>query len=49
MKTFWPVRIASLVGAVLLCFLLEKLLDAGLDSFTQQLMVLGRSLRHACS
>lgn len=40
MKGFWPVRIASLFGAVLLCFLLERV-GRGLDSFTQQLMVLG--------
>lgn len=38
MKGFWPLRIASLVGAVLFCFLLEKV-GRGLDSFTQQLIV----------
>jgi branched-chain amino acid transport system permease protein len=38
MNGFWPVRIASLVGAVLFCFLLEKV-GRGMDSFTQQLLV----------
>ncbi len=36
---FWSVRIGSLVGAFAMCFLLERL-GRGLDSFTQQLMVL---------
>ncbi len=36
--TFWPVRIAAIVGAVLLCFLLERV-GRSLDSFTQQLIV----------
>ncbi len=35
---FWAVRIASLVGAFLLCFLLQSV-GRGLDSFTQQLIV----------
>lgn len=38
MNGFWPIRIASLVGAVLFCFLLEKV-GRGMDSFTQQLLV----------
>ncbi|RYG25021.1 branched-chain amino acid ABC transporter permease [bacterium] len=38
MKGFWPVRVASIIGAILLCFLLEKL-GRGMDSFTQQLIV----------
>lgn len=40
MKGFWPVRIASLLGAILLCFVLQTV-GRGLDSFTQQLIVLG--------
>ncbi len=39
MKGFWPVRLGSILGAFLLCFLLERL-GRGLDSFTQQLIVL---------
>lgn len=35
---FWSVRIASLLGALLLCFALEKG-ARGMDSFTQQLIV----------
>ena len=40
MKAFWPVRIASIAGAFLMCFLLQSV-GRGLDSFTQQLIVLG--------
>ena len=40
MKSFWPVRVASVLGAFLLCFLLQSV-GHGLDSFTQQLIVLG--------
>ena len=38
--TFWPVRIGSILLAFLLCFGLERV-GRGMDSFTQQLMVLG--------
>lgn len=40
MKGFWPIRVVSILAAFALCALLQSA-GRGLDSFTQQLMVLG--------